>query len=173
MVILNGISVAQLLWSVFISTKKYCLIYTSLIMNVAYTNNGALHKQYTLHIISFISHRPGRNGTLASDLKGAGARAPLWIVCFKYYNFLASKQPPGHYPSEYELGYWLWISWIRIIWINDSKPQCFIKGHWSIHHLIHRVDSLRVSHSRLTWFAAAICDSRGKDGRGYPCTEAP
>ncbi len=26
-------------------------------------------------LVSFISHRPARNGTLASDLKGAGARA--------------------------------------------------------------------------------------------------
>ncbi len=55
--ILNGISGAQLLWSVFISTKKILFIYTSLIMNVAYS---------IVHI-----HRPGRKGTLASDLKGA------------------------------------------------------------------------------------------------------
>ncbi len=26
-------------------------------------------------LVSFISHRPARNGTLASDLKGVGARA--------------------------------------------------------------------------------------------------
>ncbi len=35
----------------------------------------SLRKLRTLHIISFISNRPDRKGTLASDLKGAGARA--------------------------------------------------------------------------------------------------
>ncbi len=35
---------------------------------------GALRKLCTLHIVSFISHRPDCKGTLASDLKGAGAR---------------------------------------------------------------------------------------------------
>ncbi len=53
---------------------------------------GALSKLCTLHIgsggtdflsstISFISHRPDRKGTLASDLKGAGARAPPAPLC--------------------------------------------------------------------------------------------
>ncbi len=35
---------------------------------------GALRLQRTLHI-SVISHRPDRKGTLASNLKGAGAQA--------------------------------------------------------------------------------------------------
>ncbi len=70
--ILNGISGAQLLWSVFISTKNilsyiYFFDYAcSLPGKVPYTNS--------IHCIVHI-HRPGRKGTLASDLKGA--RAPL------------------------------------------------------------------------------------------------
>ncbi len=34
-------------------------------------------------LVSFISHRPDRKGTLASDLKGAGARAPRARHCMK------------------------------------------------------------------------------------------
>ncbi len=51
-------------------------------MNVAYWD-GALRKEHTLHIVSFISHRPGRKGTLASDLKGAGLEGfKLWSMIF-------------------------------------------------------------------------------------------
>ncbi len=70
--ILNGISGAQLLWSVFISTKKYCLIYTSLIMNVAYLGWCPTQTAYTAYSIIHI-HRPRRKGPLAPDLKGARA----------------------------------------------------------------------------------------------------
>ncbi len=52
-------------------------------MNVAYpTWDGALRKQHTLHIVSFISHRPERKGTLASDLKGAGPLSGLLKVFY-------------------------------------------------------------------------------------------
>ncbi len=44
--------------------------------------DGALRKQHTLHIVSFISHRPGRKGTSASDLKGA--RAPPTPPCARH-----------------------------------------------------------------------------------------
>ncbi len=40
---------------------------------------GALCKLHTLKIVLFISHRPDHKGTLASDLKGVGARAFLWF----------------------------------------------------------------------------------------------
>ncbi len=64
MVILNGISGAQLLWSVFISTKQ--------ILSYIYFFD------YECSLPGMVPyHRPGRKGTLASDLKGAGARAPL------------------------------------------------------------------------------------------------
>ncbi len=41
--------------------------------------DGALRKQHTLHIsiVNITQTGPQRKGTLASDLKGAGARAPL------------------------------------------------------------------------------------------------
>ncbi len=41
--------------------------------------DGALRKQHTLHIsiVNIAQTGPQRKGTLASDLKGAGARAPL------------------------------------------------------------------------------------------------
>ncbi len=55
MLILNGISGAQLLWSVFISTKKYCLIYTSLIMNVAYLGWCPTQTAYTAYSIVHIA----------------------------------------------------------------------------------------------------------------------
>ncbi len=64
--ILNCISGAQLIWSVFISTKIYCLIYiyTSLIMNVAYMGWCPTQTAYTAYSIVHI-HRPDRKGTLA------------------------------------------------------------------------------------------------------------
>ncbi len=52
--ILHGISGAQLLWSVLEAPKKYCLIYTSLIMNVAYLGWCPTQTAYTAYSIVHI-----------------------------------------------------------------------------------------------------------------------
>ncbi len=57
---------------------------------------GSLRKQHTVHIsiVNIAQTEPQRKGTLASDLKGAGARAPpppplctlLYIYIYIYIN---------------------------------------------------------------------------------------